>query len=125
MDSKMTPEYKVISEQVEKIIKGSNLPEVQKYSLLAGCMTKVAHEYNGTNFEAIKVKLALVSKTMLNAVEKAEHLLSIFFATLRQSTPIIFRLKMSRSLCLGGLLTKMAVRCQKTVAGAMFGGLTR
>lgn len=30
MDSKMTPEYKVISEQVEKIIKGSNLPEVQK-----------------------------------------------------------------------------------------------
>ncbi len=39
MDSKMTPEYKVISEQVEKIIKGSNLPEVQKYSLLAGCST--------------------------------------------------------------------------------------
>lgn len=74
MDSKMTPEYKVISEQVEKIIKGSNLPEVQKYSLLAGCMTKVAHEYNGTNFEAIKVKLALVSKTMLNAVEKAEKM---------------------------------------------------
>ena len=78
MDSKMTPEYKVISEQVEKIIKGSNLPEVQKYSLLAGCMTKVAHEYNGTNFEAIKVKLALVSKTMLNAVEKAEQIFGKF-----------------------------------------------
>lgn len=78
MDSKMTPEYKVISEQVEKIIKGSNLPEVQKYSLLAGCITKVAHEYNGTNFEAIKVKLAFVSKTMLNAVEKAEQIFGKF-----------------------------------------------
>lgn len=78
MDGKMTPEYKVISEQVEKIIKGSNLPEVQKYSLLAGCLTKVAHEYNGTNFDAIKLKLALVSKTMLSAVEKAEQIFGIF-----------------------------------------------
>ncbi len=51
---------------------------MQKYSLLAGCMTKVAHEYNGTNFEAIKVKLALVSKTMLNAVEKAEQIFGKF-----------------------------------------------
>lgn len=41
-------------------------------------MTKVAHEYNGTNFEAIKVKLALVSKTMLNAVEKAEQIFGKF-----------------------------------------------
>lgn len=78
MDDKMTPEYKAISEQVEKIIKESNLPEVQKYSLLASCMTKVAHEYNGNNFDAIKVKLALVSKTMLRAVEKAEQIFGIF-----------------------------------------------
>lgn len=78
MDSKMTPEYKAISEQIETIIKESNLLEVHKYSLLAGCMTKVAHEYNGTNFDTIKLKLALVCKTMLSAVEKAEQLFGSF-----------------------------------------------
>lgn len=39
---------------------------------------KVAHEYNGTNFDAIKLKLALVSKTMLSAVEKAEQIFGKF-----------------------------------------------
>lgn len=78
MSNQMTPEYKAVSEQVEAIIKDSGLPEFQKYSLLTSCLAKVAHEHNGNNFAEIRVKLALVCKTMLDAVEKAEKIFGIF-----------------------------------------------
>ena len=71
---KMTPEYKVTREKIRAVINESGLPEMQKYSLLATCMTEIAHEHNGNNFGAISLKLALVSKTMLDAVDKAKEL---------------------------------------------------
>lgn len=71
---KMTPEYKVMHEKIRAVMKGCVLPEMQKYSLLATCMTEIAHEHNGNDFGAISLKLALVSKTMLDAVENAEEL---------------------------------------------------
>ncbi len=70
----MTPEYKTTCEQIDSIIKESGLPEMQKYSLLTTCLSKVAHEYNNSDFATMKVKLALLCKTMLDAVEKAEQL---------------------------------------------------
>lgn len=71
---KITPEYKAISERIECIIKESRLQEMQKYALLAGCITKVAHKYNRSDFAMIKAKLAIVCKTMLDAVGKAEQI---------------------------------------------------
>lgn len=73
---KMTPEYKVTHEKLKAIMKDSVLPEMQKYALLSTCMAEIANEYNSSNFAAIKVKLALVCKTMLDAVEKADQLYS-------------------------------------------------
>lgn len=78
MSNQMTPKYKEVSEQVEAIVKDSGLSELQKYSLLSSCLAKVAHEHNGNNFAEIKVKLSLVCKTMLDAVEKAEQIFGIF-----------------------------------------------
>lgn len=70
----MTAKYKAISEQIEALLKKSELPEMQKYALLTTSLSKVAHEYNNSDFATMKVKLALVCKTMLDAVEKAEQL---------------------------------------------------
>lgn len=70
----MTDEYKAISERIDTIVKESKLIEMDKYALMAGCITKVAHQYNRTDFAIIKTKLAIVCKTMLDAVEKAEQI---------------------------------------------------
>lgn len=37
-------------------------------------MTEVAHKHNGNDFDSISLKLAIVSKTMLDAVDKAKEL---------------------------------------------------
>lgn len=37
-------------------------------------MTEVAHECNGNDFDTLSLKLAIVSKTMLDAVDKAKEL---------------------------------------------------
>lgn len=71
---KMTPEYTAVHEKVKAIVKESGLSEMQKYALFTTCLTETAHEYNKTNFPMIKTKLALVCKTMLDAVEKAEQI---------------------------------------------------
>ena len=71
---KKTPEYKVAEVKLRNIIHNSELSEVQKYILLSSMITEVAHKYNGNDFSVIKLKLALVSKTMLNAVEAAERI---------------------------------------------------
>lgn len=71
---KMTPEYKVIREKLRAVINESGLPEMQMYALLSTCMTEYAHKQNGNDFDAISLKLAIVSKTMLDAVEKAKQL---------------------------------------------------
>lgn len=68
---KMTPEYKVTREKIRAVINESGLPEMQMYALLSTCMTEVAHKHNCNNFDAISIKLAIVSKTMLEAVDKA------------------------------------------------------
>jgi len=75
MSKEMSAEYKAVSKQIKEILKSSTLSEIEKYSLISTCLTKVAHQYNGNDFSRIKLKLALVSKTMLNAVEAAEKLL--------------------------------------------------
>lgn len=71
---KMTPEYKVTREKIRAVINESGLPEMQMYSLLATCMTEYAHKHNGNDFDSISLKLAIVSKTMLDAVDKAKEL---------------------------------------------------
>lgn len=72
--NKMTPQYKAAHEKVKAIMKESALSEVQKYALLTTCMAEIANEYNKNDFRLIKTKLALVCKTMLDAVEKAEQI---------------------------------------------------
>lgn len=47
---------------------------MQMYALLSTCTTEVAHKHNGNNFDSISLKLAIVSKTMLDAVDKAKEL---------------------------------------------------
>lgn len=75
---KETPEYKVAKIKVRNIIHNSELTELQKYALLSSTITEVAHKYNGNDFSAIKIKMALVCKTMLNAVEAAERVFGKF-----------------------------------------------
>lgn len=70
----MSPEYKAVRDKINATLKESGLSEMQKYALLAGCLAEVAHAYNGSQFPIIKGKLALVAKTMLDGVEKAEYL---------------------------------------------------
>ena len=70
----MNPEYKTAHERIRAILQESGLPEMKKYALLSTCMTDVAHECNNNDFDAISLKLAIVSKTMLDAVEKAKEL---------------------------------------------------
>ncbi len=71
---KMTPEYKSAHERIRAILQESGLPEMQMYALLSTCMTEVAHKHNGNDFDSIGLKLAIVSKTMLDAVGKAKEL---------------------------------------------------
>lgn len=71
---KMTPEYKVTREKIKAVINESGLPEMQMYALLSTCMTEVALKHNGNDFDSISLKLAIVSKTMLDAVDKAKEL---------------------------------------------------
>lgn len=71
---KMTPEYKSAHERIRAILQESGLPEMKKYTLLSTCMTEVAHECNGNDFDTLNLKLAIVSKTMLDAVDKAKEL---------------------------------------------------
>lgn len=71
---KMTPEYKVTRDKIKAVINESGLPEMQMYALLSTCMTEVAHKHNGNDFDSISLKLAIVSKTMLDAVDKAKEL---------------------------------------------------
>lgn len=71
---KMSPEYKSVSKQILEILKQSELSEFDKYSILAACITNVAHEYNNNNFSVIKAKVALTCKTMLDAIDAAERI---------------------------------------------------
>lgn len=71
---KMTPEYKVTREKIRAAINESGLPEMQIYALLSACMAEYAHIQNGNDFDSISLKLAIVSKTMLDAVDKAKQL---------------------------------------------------
>ncbi len=70
----MTAEYITICEQVEALLKGSKLSEMEKYAVLTTSLSKVARQYNNSDFAMIRTKLAIVCKTMLDAVEKAEEL---------------------------------------------------
>ncbi len=70
----MTPEYKLTREKNRALINESRIPEMQMYALLSTCMTEYAHKHNGNDFDAISLKLAIVSKTMLNAEDKAKEL---------------------------------------------------
>jgi len=78
MSKEMSAEYKTIRKQVKELLKNSSLSETEKYALLSAGLTEVAHQYNGNDFARIKLNLALVSKTMLNAVEAAEKLFGNF-----------------------------------------------
>lgn len=72
--AKMTPEYKAAYNAILDILNNSELSEYNKYSLLAACITKVAREYNKNDFSAIKTKVALTCKTMLDAIDTAERI---------------------------------------------------
>lgn len=72
--AEMTPEYKTAYKVILNILENSELSEFNKYSLLAACITKVAHEYNKNDFPAIKAKVALTCKTMLDAIDAAERI---------------------------------------------------
>lgn len=74
MSREMSAEYKNISEHIRKILKESTLSETEKYSLLSANITEVANQYHRLDFQQIKVRLALVCQTMLEAVEAAEKI---------------------------------------------------
>lgn len=74
MSKDMSAEYKAVREQIKEILQGSTLSEMEKYTLLSTSITEVARQYNGMDFQQVKLKLALVCQTMLKAVEAAEKI---------------------------------------------------
>lgn len=74
MSKEMSAEYKSVSKQIKDLLSASSLDELEKYSILSANITAVAHLHNGQDFQQIKLKLALVCKTMLGAIEAAEKI---------------------------------------------------
>lgn len=74
--SNMSAEFTAIMKHINSELKNSALTEQEKYALLAGCTVKVAHNYHKLDFEAIKIRITLVSKTMLDSVDAAERIVN-------------------------------------------------
>lgn len=75
---KMTPEFKALQKKINKAVADANLPEQQQYALLAGCIAQVANSYHPCDFEAIRIRMTLVCKSMMASVDAAERMFKKF-----------------------------------------------
>ena len=75
---KMTPEFKALQKEINKAVADSNLPEQQQYAVLAGCIAQVANSHHPCDFEAIRVRMALVCESMMASVDAAERMFKKF-----------------------------------------------
>ena len=57
---KMTPEFKALQKKINKAVADANLPEQQQYALLAGCIAQVLNTHHPRDFEAMRVRMAIV-----------------------------------------------------------------
>lgn len=70
----MTPEFKALQKKINKAVADANLSEQQQYALLAGCIAQVVNSHHPRDFEAMRIRMALVCKSMMAAVDAAERI---------------------------------------------------
>lgn len=56
----MTPEFKALQKKINKAVADANLPEQQQYALLAGCIAQVLNTHHPRDFDAMRVRMAIV-----------------------------------------------------------------
>lgn len=75
---KMTPEFKALQKKINKAVADANLPEQQQYALLADCIAQVLNTHHPCDFEAMRVRMAIVCESMMASVDAAERMFKKF-----------------------------------------------